>query len=130
MPSFDCYANEMHHSFLSFCLPAHALSNLAQEVVVVKTVGNDGNDDDNDKYVTPPPAACDIQRHLNQQTINPNLSAFGKEGTMDGGRVPRRRGRGAAAMPGTAKYTMMDCNNRTKISAANPGRCIDPIPYT
>ena len=126
-----CFADETHHSFSSFCLPAHALSNPAQEVVVVKTVNNDDNNDDDDKYVTPPPAAHNIQRCLNQQTtINPDLSAFGEEGMADGGPVPRR-GRGAAPTPDTARYTMMDdCNDWTKISAANSGRRIDPIPYT
>ena len=33
-------------------------------------------------------------------------------------------------MPGTAKYTMADCNDWAKISAENLGRRIDLIPYT
>ena len=52
------YADEAHRSFLSFRLPAHALSNPAQEIVVVETADNNVNNDDDDNYVTLPPAAC------------------------------------------------------------------------
>ncbi len=45
------YANEMLCSFSLFCLPAFALPNLVEDVMEVKRV--DGNDDDDD-FITPP----------------------------------------------------------------------------
>ncbi len=132
-----CYADKMHCSFSLFCLSAHALSNPANEVIVVETVNKD--DDDDDKYITPPPARnkqCRLQKK--QSTINSDSSAFGKEGTADNGiadktvekpdainevvrELRKRRGRRAAAKPGTTQYTLTDPGDWTKISAANPG---------
>ena len=49
-----CFADKTHCSFSLYCLPAHALRDPADNVVVVETVNdNDGNDDE---YVTPTPA--------------------------------------------------------------------------
>jgi hypothetical protein len=47
------YADETHRSFSSFCLPAHALSDPANEAVVVEDVDED--DDDDDDFLTTPP---------------------------------------------------------------------------
>ena len=127
------YADETHRSFSSFRLPAHAVSNPAQEVVVVETIGDDDNYDvnDDDYFTTPPAAARNKRRRLNKQTtINPDLSEFVEEGTADGGPVPTRRESRAAATPGTATYKMMARDDWTKINAENPGRHIEPVPYT
>jgi len=48
------YADETHRSYSSFCLPAHALSDPAGEVVVVEDVDED--DDHDDDFSTPPPS--------------------------------------------------------------------------
>jgi hypothetical protein len=76
------FADETHRSFSSYCLPAHARRNPADDVFVVKTVDDD--DDDDDDYFTPPPAhnkrRCLTKK---QSTINPDLTAFGEEGTTD-----------------------------------------------
>ena len=117
------FANKTHHSFSLYRLPAHALRDPADDVVVVETVDDD--DDGDDEYVTPPPA-CNKRRRLTKKplTINPDSSAFGKEGTainvIKTVADPMRRGRrAAAATPGT--YTMTQPGHWTKISAANPG---------
>ena len=106
------FADETHRYFSSYRLPAHALRDPADDVFVVETVDDD--DDDDDESVTPPPAR-NKQRRLakRQTTINPDLSAFGEEGTADSAIVeegtaddviktaadPIRRGRRAAATP-------------------------------
>ncbi len=128
------FADETHHSFSSYRLPAHALRNPADDVFVVETV-NDDNDDD-DEYVTPPPARNKRRRLAKKQTtINPDLSAFGEEGTADSAigeegtaddvietaADPIRRGRQAAATPAPGQYTMTKPHHWTMISAANPG---------
>ena len=43
---------------------------------------------------------------------------------------PIRRGRRAAATPVPGQYTMTKPHHWTKISAANPGQPIEPVPYT
>jgi hypothetical protein len=111
------YADETHRSFSSFRLPAHALSDPANDAVVVEDVDED--DDDGDDFLTPPPARNKRRRlQKKQSTINPDSSMFGEEGTADGGMandvneqaaidevvVPARRRRGgrvAAAPVGT-----------------------------
>ena len=137
------FADETHHSFSSYCLPAHALHNPADDGFVVQTVDDD--DDEDDEYVTPPPARNKRRRLTKKQSkINPDLTAFGKEGmadsafgeegTADGvietAADPTRRGRRAKATPGPGQYTMTEPAHWTKISAANPGRPIEPVPYT
>ena len=65
-----CYADETHRSFSSFGLPAHAVSNPSQKVVVVETVDDDDNDDVDDYdyfFTTPPAAACNKRHRLNKQ---------------------------------------------------------------
>ena len=142
------YADETHRSFSSFRLPAHALSDPANEAVVVEDVDED--DDDEDDFLTPPPARNKRRRlQKKQTTINPDSRMFGEEGTADGGMaddaneqaaidevvVPARRrrcGRVAAAPVGTGRRTfvMTKPGDWTKLNAANPGRPIDPIPFT
>ena len=127
------YADKTHRAFSSFHLPAHAVSDPAQEVVVVETVDDNDNDevDDDDYFTTPPAAARNKRCRLNKQrTINPDLSEFVEEGTAEGGPVPTRRESRAAATPGTATYKMTARDDWTKISARSPGRYIKPIPYT
>ena len=137
------FADETHRSFSSYRLPAHALRDPADDVFVVETVDDD--DDDDDEYVTPPPAR-NKRRHLakRQTTFNPDLSAFGEEGTADSAigkegtaddvietaTDPIRRGRRAAATPAPGQYTMTKPHHWTMISAANPGRPIELVPYT
>ncbi len=55
-----CYADKMNRAFSSFRLPTHAVSDPAQEVVIVEqTVDDDDNNyvNDNDDFTTPPAAA-------------------------------------------------------------------------
>jgi hypothetical protein len=137
------FADETHCSFSSYRLPAHALRDPADDVFVVETVNDD--DDEDDKYVTPPPAHNKRRRLTKKQsTINPDLTAFGEEGTADSvfgeegmadGVIettadPKRRGRSAKTTPGPGQYTMTEPAHWTKISAENPGRPIEPVPYT
>ncbi len=42
----SCCADKMHRSYSSFCLPTHALSDPANEVVIVEDVNEDNDDDD------------------------------------------------------------------------------------
>ena len=71
------YANETHHLYSSFRLPAHALSDPAYEEVVVKDVNED--DDDDDEFLTLAQAR-NKKRLLQkkQTTINPDSSMFGE----------------------------------------------------
>jgi hypothetical protein len=77
------FADKMHCSFSSFCLPSHAICNLVDDVVEVETV-NDDNDDDND-FVTPPTRNNRRRLKYRQQTtINPDLRELvGKDGIED-----------------------------------------------
>ena len=77
-----CFADETHRSFSSYRLPAHALRDPADDVFVVET--NDDDDDEDDEYITPPQARNKRRRLTKKQsTINPDLTAFGEEGTAD-----------------------------------------------
>ncbi len=74
------YADKTNHSFALFCLSAFALSNPVDNIVDVEMV------DDNNDYITPPPpkhATKKCCQNKKQSTINPDLSVFGKDGTVD-----------------------------------------------
>ena len=76
------FADETHDSFSSYRLPAHALRDPADDVFVVETVDDD--DDDDDDYFKTPPARNKRRRLTKKQsTINPDLTAFGEDGTAD-----------------------------------------------
>jgi len=131
------FTDETHRSFSSYCLPAHALCDPADDVFVVETV-NDTMTMMNMSLHTPPPAHNKRRRLAKRQTtINPDSSAFGKEGTADDVILanetvaePTRRRRIAAATPGATQYKITEPGHWTKISAAHPGRLIEPVPYT
>ena len=102
------YADEKHCSFSLFCLPAYALSNPTDNIVEVETVDEDGGNDYEDDYITPP-QGCNNKcpRTTKQSTINPDSSVFGKEGTAD--ETADKRAANNDAIGGTAtthKYTM------------------------
>ncbi len=48
------YAFKTHCSYSLFCLPAHALCDPVEDVVVVETVDEDDDNNDNNDFITPP----------------------------------------------------------------------------